>query len=188
MVPRSLPFEVCRLFPAICYAQCMVSDPQLTVGNAQPMAGDPQLEARNPESKHLRAVSQNSLSGQFQSNLSGPSPVQNQRTDLSASEQVVTKAQGFSFSAPFLLPVLGSLPHLLTSSPNQFFTRSLIHFFTRSLLHSLLCSIGPLFPVFQPLTSTHQPLLLPTPTPFSRPTPPTISYPPPMPFCETVKL
>jgi len=163
----------------------MVSDPQLTVGNAQPMAGDPQLEARNPESKHLRAVSQNSLSGQFQSNLSGPSPVQNQRTDLSASEQVVTKAQGFSFSAPFLLPVLGSLPHLLTSSPNHFFTRSLLplftrplfHSFTNSLLHSFTSTLAPLFhwslvPCF-PTTNQYSPT-----TAFTHPHPFFETHPP----------
>ena len=125
----------------------MVSNPQLRVG-------DPRLGARNHESGHLRAMSEISLSGPFQFNLSGTSPVQNQRTDLSASEQVVTKAQGFSFSAPFLLPVLGSLPHLLTSSPNHFFTRSLLplftrplfHSFTNSLLYSFTSTLAPLFP------------------------------------------
>ena len=57
----------------------MVTNPKLRVGNAHRMVGDPKIELRNHESEHIRAVSEIFLSGVFQSDLSGPSPVHDPR-------------------------------------------------------------------------------------------------------------
>ena len=156
LVPWSLPLQLCRLFPAICYAQCMVSNPQSTLRNPHP-------GAINHDPGHTPAASKISPSAVFHSNLSGTSPVQNQRPapPPPVSNPVVTKAEGVLFCLSFSLPARGSLLHCFTDS-----------------LTTVHCSLTTGLP--------------PPPHP-SDPTPPSLQTPPPHPShptppCQCVKL